>query len=634
MKKHGVVITGAAFLVLFLIFSFTAKEAMAASTGMVTVPILNVRSGPGTGHNKIGSIQNGQTYAVIEGQDGWYRLQIGQTTGWVSGEFLKVSSDSQDAASSVGQQSSPIGTVKVTADLLNVRQDPDISSKKIGGISMGETCQYFEKSGQWYKIKYGSTYGWIHGDYVVPVSQQDTNIIPEQPKEPEQPNQPAAPTIPQPPVASVSGQQPAEQGAGSDKKEGISAGDLVQVKLGLVSIRSNKILSSRVIGKAKKGSTYTVLESNSGWLKIEFGSKTGWIRESYVNVVENKDNDTNNTTAPNQPIQNGIYTIGSLKVYKTATRNTVAIPVTMRVDKSSSMTELYPYVNHAKTKAGKITITINNSTFSGTSSYISTSGNELVSYVDIMNSSKNINIININTKSDVDYEVSYVPAKTTQDNEYRYLKTYVVVNLKKSDTSTNTHNTGAVKNSLGKVKGNYLVTLDAGHGGEATGAANGGYNEKMMTLDIMNRVNNLLKAQGYDTYMTREKDEYVSLSDRADGANILKSDIFISVHLNSFTNNSANGTETLYDAQGKMPGTRLAELIQKHLVMSLNRQNRGIVSRPDLVVLNSTYMPSSLAEVLFISNTEELGLIKQESIRQKAAQAISDAVNEYFGFSH
>ena len=66
---------------------------------------------------------------------------------------------------------------------------------------------------------------------------------------------------------------------------------------------------------------------------------------------------------------------------------------------------------------------------------------------------------------------------------------------------------------------------------------------------IINKVNNILKAQGYDTYLTRENDTYVSLLNRADGANILRANIFISNHINSYSIESINGTETLYNSK-------------------------------------------------------------------------------------
>lgn len=611
MKKQRAAITLVMFVVLFFLFSFTAKEAKAATNGTVTVSKLNVRSGPGIGYKKINSISNGQTYPVISSQSGWYRLKIGSIYGWVCGDYLKVSSTQQPPVNTTPPQTSDMGAIKVTADLLNVRQNATVSSNKIGSVKTGETYKYVDKSGVWYKIKYGPSYGWVHGNYVATVS-DETTAPPQQPQRPEQPQQPQTP-----------GQQPAE-----DDNGGISVGDTVVSKYNLMSIRSDKELGAPVIARTKKGISFTVLESVPGWLKIQYESQTGWIRTSYIeagNQAQNK---------PNTPITDVTNEIGSLKIYKTDSKNCVAIPVTTSVSKNSSMTVLNPDISHSLTGDGTLTVNINNSVFRGAESSINAYNNELLSSINIMNIGSNTTSIRLNLKPGALYEVSSVPSKSLEDDEYRYLSTYIVVSLKKTVDSSSGQSKPVQRNSQGKAKGDYLIALDAGHGGTSSGAVSKGYEEKTLAFDITMKLNDILKAQGYDTYMTRDNDSYVSLSERADGANILKTDIFMSIHLNSYYSGSSNGIETLYNSQAAMPGTGLAQTIQNHLSSSLNRRDRGIVNRPDLAVLNSTNMPAVLAEIMFMSNTEELGLMVQNSVRQKSAQAIAEAVNEYFGFSN
>jgi uncharacterized protein YgiM (DUF1202 family) len=57
-----------------------------------------------------------------------------------------------------------IERVKVTASALNVREDPDSTSKDIGTLKYATDVTVIEKSGVWLKLKEG----WIHGDYVEP----------------------------------------------------------------------------------------------------------------------------------------------------------------------------------------------------------------------------------------------------------------------------------------------------------------------------------------------------------------------------------------------------------------------------------------------------------------------------------
>jgi len=615
LKKFGLATICTIVVVLFFLFPFATKIANAATNGKVNVPVLNVRSGPGTGYAKISAVTEGQTYPVITSQNGWYRLQIGSAPGWVSGDYLAVTSTPTVPSGNQVQELPPLGTIKVTADLLNVRQGADLSSSKISIIKMGEAYQYFDKSGEWYNVKVGSTYGWVNGNYVATVSTE----IADPPRKPEQPTQPQNPQTP----------------GGSGSTGGTTVIDSVTANVDQLNVRREKDQNAPVIGTAIKGSAYKVIERYRGWFKVQYGSQIGWIADNNVTI-------NYKTIYEEKPVQSTVNVIESLKFYKTSMKNCVAIPVTLKVSKDSNITALNPEFINNKAQDGRIEITVNNSIFNGESRNITVSDNELYSVVYITSTSDNKSVVTIVPKMGIDYDVYNVPGKNYEDNEYRYLYTYVVVSFKKPVNTVSIQSTpqistgGKQRNTVISTpvsgKGRYLIALDAGHGGTTPGAVSGGCEEKVLNLDVIMKLNNILKAQGYDTYLTRDKDEYVSLSERADSANVLKANIFISVHNNSFTS-SAKGTETLYNSQAKEQGKRLAATIQTHLVEELNRNNRGVIDRPDLAVLNSTYMPAALTEIMFMSNQEELGLIKQESVRQKTAEAIAKAVNEYFGLN-
>lgn len=179
------------------------------------------------------------------------------------------------------------------------------------------------------------------------------------------------------------------------------------------------------------------------------------------------------------------------------------------------------------------------------------------------------------------------------------------------------------------VAGQKLVVIDPGHGGFEVGAVNGGLAEEHLNLDISLRVNDLLKAKGVKTYLVRGDDSYVDLYERAILANKMNAKLFVCIHNNSF-NGSAYGTETLYytGQQTGFTGKTLAQTIQNKLVNALGVYDRGIVERPNLVVLNRTLMPASLVEVGFIDNAAEKANLQNADYRQKAAQAICDGIIE------
>ncbi len=184
----------------------------------------------------------------------------------------------------------------------------------------------------------------------------------------------------------------------------------------------------------------------------------------------------------------------------------------------------------------------------------------------------------------------------------------------------------AIQNSIYK---DMLVVLDAGHGGHDSGATGTKAKEKDLALKATLLLENQLKSLGFKVYLTRSTDEYIGLYDRADIANDLNADLFVSVHINAATTSSASGVEVLYASESMSGGKGLAGLIQKQLVSSLGAVNRGIVSRPNVVVIRETKMPSVLCELGFISNPEEQDKMMNTAYLEKAAKAIVEGIKQF-----
>ena len=135
-----------------------------------------------------------------------------------------------------------------------------------------------------------------------------------------------------------------------------------------------------------------------------------------------------------------------------------------------------------------------------------------------------------------------------------------------------------------------------------------------------------LLKQGFKVYMTRSTDEYVGLYERAAMANDLNATLFVSIHINAFTNPSVNGVEVLYGNESMSSDKGLAQSIQKELIAALGANDRGIASRPRLVVLRETKMTSVLAELGFLSNATEQDNLMKDAYLQKAANAMAKAI--------
>jgi N-acetylmuramoyl-L-alanine amidase len=172
------------------------------------------------------------------------------------------------------------------------------------------------------------------------------------------------------------------------------------------------------------------------------------------------------------------------------------------------------------------------------------------------------------------------------------------------------------------------VCIDPGHGGTDPGAIGEDpfvLKEKDVNLSISLFLKKELETKGHTVFLTRDTDIDVSLSARAKFANQKDADIFISIHCNSFANNSAEGIET-WIFSGSNAGRKLAEPVQKSLAATFpNHKDRGI-KEANFQVLRETKMPAILIECEFISNPTKLKFLADKDNQAKIAQAIALAI--------
>ncbi|MCR5793279.1 MAG: N-acetylmuramoyl-L-alanine amidase [Lachnospiraceae bacterium] len=182
-----------------------------------------------------------------------------------------------------------------------------------------------------------------------------------------------------------------------------------------------------------------------------------------------------------------------------------------------------------------------------------------------------------------------------------------------------------------------IVVLDAGHGGYDSGATSKGVKEKDLNLKILyTRAKAYFDAKNSNikAYWTRTTDTFVPLYDRAAFAKQTNADLFISLHMNS-AGSAANGTEVLYADNNKnklrsLTSKKMATIFDNQLIGDLKMHNRGIVNRPNLVVLKYNTVPSVLIELGFITNKKDIKKLKSASFQKRAAKSIYDATGQIF----
>jgi len=221
----------------------------------------------------------------------------------------------------------------------------------------------------------------------------------------------------------------------------------------------------------------------------------------------------------------------------------------------------------------------------------------------------------------------------------------------------------------------FVVVLDAGHGGKDPGNLGNGYKEKTIALKIILNVGKELeKKSDIRVIYTRKTDVFLELHERAAIANKVDADLFVSVHCNSFSN-QAHGTETFvlglhanqrnfetakkeneviflednYEKhyEGFDPNSpesligltlmqeeyldqsiQLANLIENNFTNKLKRKSRG-VKQAGFWVLHNTYMPSVLVETGFLTYKKEGAYLNSNKGQTEMSTAIINAVLDY-----
>lgn len=186
----------------------------------------------------------------------------------------------------------------------------------------------------------------------------------------------------------------------------------------------------------------------------------------------------------------------------------------------------------------------------------------------------------------------------------------------------------------------YVIVLDAGHGGEDGGAI--GINtltrEKDINLSITKKVGRLFESAGATVVLTRHDDNSLSqngfnkMEDMRYRAKIIENTkpyIVISVHCNSFPQSkSAQGAQTFYYPDS-VTGKMLAECIQESLKKNVDGRNKRQVKSEDFYMLRHGNSTNVMVECGFLSCPDEEKLLLNEEYQDKIAYAIFDGTSDY-----
>src|SRR6476660_1381084 len=170
-----------------------------------------------------------------------------------------------------------------------------------------------------------------------------------------------------------------------------------------------------------------------------------------------------------------------------------------------------------------------------------------------------------------------------------------------------------------------IVVVDAGHGGKDSGAYRRyGPPEKVVALDVAQRLNRKLRESQLKTVMTRDSDVFIELNDRVAIENKQKNAIFVSIHFNDSRKRGTHGFETYYHSGASVD---LANRIQQKLMTIPNSANGGIHTA-NFRVLRLANCPAVLVECGYLSNRSEGQQARDSEYRDLLADRIAEAIVE------
>lgn len=191
---------------------------------------------------------------------------------------------------------------------------------------------------------------------------------------------------------------------------------------------------------------------------------------------------------------------------------------------------------------------------------------------------------------------------------------------------------------------NKIIVIDPGHGGVDPGAVGkGGVLESKVNLELSLKLKSLLEQSGAVVIMTREDDKGLytkesntlrekkreDLKNRRKILEDFEAELFISIHMNSFTNSRFYGAQTFFN-KGSIEGEKLADKVQSEFRQNLDKNNlRTPVARDNIYILKETNIPAILVEAGFLSNLTEEKLLQKEKYQEKVAWSIFSGIIKY-----
>ena len=234
---------------------------------------LRVRSGASTSSSILGYLTNNTEVTIVGSEGKWYKIQYNSGYGYVSKEYIttNVNSSNNTGSNNTGNTSSSETEINKTGYVYNVssgglrvRKEASTSSTVLGTLYSGNSVNIVGETGSWYKIKYNSSYAYVHKDYITE-------------------NKPS----------SESSSNPGNSSSTTDSNNSSQAMNAVGVVTNVSSnlrVRKQPSSSAVVLGYLLNNENVNITGKEGNWYKINFKGSVGYVSADYIKISTGSDN--------------------------------------------------------------------------------------------------------------------------------------------------------------------------------------------------------------------------------------------------------------------------------------------------------------------------------------------------------
>ena len=234
---------------------------------------LRVRSGASTSSSILGYLTNNTEVTIVGSEGEWYKIQYNNGYGYVSKEYIttNVNSSNNTGSNNTGNNSSSESEINKTGYVYNVssgglrvRKEASTSSTVLGTLYSGNSVNIVGETGSWYKIKYNSSYAYVHKDYITE-------------------NKPSSES------SSNNGNSSSTTDSNNSSQTMNAVGVVTNVSSNL-RVRKQPSSSAVVLGYLLNNENVNITGKEGDWYKINFKGSVGYVSADYIKISTGSDN--------------------------------------------------------------------------------------------------------------------------------------------------------------------------------------------------------------------------------------------------------------------------------------------------------------------------------------------------------